>query len=78
MVWLMAAMLRNPTTRPRVRFAFDVSRAVTGLTPAAASNLVLTLHYIPAPSPTGEPQADPELVKEVQLDAVLLESYAQP
>jgi hypothetical protein len=44
----------------------------------ATSDLVLTLHYIPAPSPTGELQSDAELVKEVQLQDIVLEAYAQP
>lgn len=42
------------------------------------SDLVFTLLYIPAPSPTGEAQPDAEVVKEVQLEDVLLEVYAQP
>jgi hypothetical protein len=57
---------------------FDVSKSLAGVTPEAASDLVLTLQYIPAPSPTGEPQFDPDLVKEVQLEDIVLEAYAQP
>lgn len=57
---------------------FDVSRLLVGRTPGAASDFVLTLHYIPSPGPAGEPPSDPDLVKEVQLQDVLLEAYAQP
>jgi hypothetical protein len=65
----------HPTT---CTVRFDVSKSLVGIMPGAASDLVLTLHYIPAPSPTGEPQLDPGLVEEVQLQDVLLEAYAQP
>ncbi len=54
---------------------FDVTKVVRGLAPAAVSDLMLTLEYIPAPSPTGEPLAVPELLKEVKLKDVLMEVY---
>ena len=57
---------------------FDVTKPLVGEARGAATDLVLTLHYIPAPGPTGEPQSDAELIKEVQLQDVLLEAYAQP
>lgn len=57
---------------------FDVTKQLAGVARGAATDLVLTLHYIPAPGPTSEPQSDAELVKEVQLQDVLLEAYAQP
>lgn len=57
---------------------FDVTKLLAGMPRGAAGDHVLTLHYIPAPGPTGEPQSDEELVKEVQLQDVLLEAYAQP
>lgn len=57
---------------------FDVSKQLIGTSSGLAGDLLLTLHYIPAPGPTGEPQLDEELVKEVQLQDVLLEAYAQP
>ena len=57
---------------------FDVSKQLAGARQVLAGDLVLTLHYIPAPGPTGEPQSDEELVKEVQIQDVLLEAYAQP
>jgi tyrosinase len=49
-----------------------------GAARGAATDLVLTLHYIPAPGQTGEPLSDAELIKEVQLQDVLLEAYTQP
>ena len=57
---------------------FDVSKSMAHFSPEGATDLVLTLHYIPAPSPTGEPQSVPDLVKEIQLEDILLESYVQP
>jgi hypothetical protein len=57
---------------------FDVTKHLMSMSGGAAGDLVLTLHYIPAPSPTGEPHGATELVKEVQLQDVLLEAYAQP
>jgi tyrosinase len=57
---------------------FNVTKVLAATAPDQTGNLVLTLHYIPAPGPTGEPQADTELVKEVQLQDVVLEAYAQP
>jgi len=57
---------------------FNVTKPLADVGPEAATDLVFTLHYIPAPGPTGEPKSDPELVKEVQLQDVLLEVYAQP
>lgn len=57
---------------------FDVTKHLAGEAGGEAGDLVLTLHYIPAPSPTGEPQPDAEVVKEVQLEDVLLEAYARP
>ncbi|SFF48479.1 tyrosinase [Paenibacillus algorifonticola] len=56
---------------------FDVSRQLVGIIHENASELVLTLQYIPAPGPAGEPQSNPDLVKEVQLADVLLEAYIQ-
>ena len=56
---------------------FDVSKTLSGILVGATSDLVLTLHYTPAPNTIGTPQFDPELVKEVQLDDVLLEAYRQ-
>ncbi|AOK89567.1 tyrosinase family protein [Paenibacillus polymyxa] len=54
---------------------FDVSRQL--VIHGNASDLVLTLQYILAPNPTGEPQSNPDLVKEVQIEDILLEAYAQ-
>ena len=55
---------------------FDVSDSLTGLTPDAISNLVLTLRYIAAPVPAGEPAPVLDLLEEVELDDVLLEPHA--
>lgn len=57
---------------------FDVTKPLLDLAPGATPDLVLTLHFIPAPDQTGEPQLNTELIKEVQLEDVLLEAYAQP
>ncbi len=56
---------------------FDVTDSLTGLTPEAISNLVLTLRYIAGPVPAGEPAPALDLLEEVELDDVLLESYAR-
>lgn len=55
---------------------FDVSKQVKDFSSDNISNLVLTLHYIPSPGPTGEPQENPDLVKEVQIEDLLLEVYS--
>jgi hypothetical protein len=55
---------------------FDVTDSLTGLTPEAISNLVLTLRYIAGPVPAGEPAPALDLLEEVELDDVLLEPYA--
>ena len=52
---------------------FDVTDSLTGLTPEAISNLVLTLRYIAGPVPAGEPAPVLDLLEEVELDDVLLE-----
>jgi hypothetical protein len=57
---------------------FDVTKLLAEASEGTTSDLVFTLLYIPAPSPTGESQPDAEVVKEVQLEDVLLEVYAQP
>jgi hypothetical protein len=54
----------------------DVSDSLTGLTPEAVSNLVLTLYYIPGPVPAGEPAPVLDLLEGMELDDVLLEVYA--
>jgi Common central domain of tyrosinase len=56
---------------------FDVTNALGGAASvAAAADHVLTLHYLPAPGPTGEPATAPEVVQEVALEDVLVEVYA--
>jgi len=55
---------------------FDMSKQLTEIL-GTVSELIITLQYIPAPTPTGEAPANPDLVKEVQLDEVILEAYAQ-
>jgi hypothetical protein len=57
---------------------FDATESLTGLTPEAISNLVLTLRYIAGPVPTGQPAPVPDLLQDVELDDVLLEVYARP
>jgi hypothetical protein len=54
---------------------FDVSDALARSS-AGAADQVLTLQYMPAPLPGGEP-APAELVEEVELREVLVESYGK-
>lgn len=49
---------------------FDATRILAGRAP---SDLVLTLHYIPAPNRPGQPQTPDTLVEEVELSDVVLE-----
>jgi tyrosinase len=57
---------------------FDVTKTLSGSGGGAAGDLVLTLHYIPAPGPTGQLPSDANVVKEVQLKEIELEMYTQP
>ncbi|SYX86341.1 tyrosinase family protein [Paenibacillus alvei] len=56
---------------------FDVSRKLVGIIRGNTSDHVLTLQYILAPNEAGEPQSNPDLVKEVQFGDVVLEAYTQ-
>lgn len=53
---------------------FDVTAVLASAT-AAAGDHVLTLQYLPSPTPTGEAQDPAELVAEVALRDVLMEVY---
>jgi Common central domain of tyrosinase len=54
---------------------FDVTKVLGGATAEATADQVLTLHYVPAPDPAGEPTPGPALLEDVTLNDVLVEVY---
>lgn len=56
---------------------FDLQKVLSKVDGEAVGNLIFTLYYVPAPNSEGQPQPGSQVVREIELNDILLETYTE-